>query len=432
MAQTVDVERVALLETRGDVSHARGRPPSEMRTHVRLAVALIALASLCLLGVSAGGNTRPRVSAGLGAGAAARARGRLRGFPMVRALVAPGEESALKVVENNWEAYHRNGRDALVPLYLPDVSLWPDGGGFAELSAVIGGESDLREGTVINYLRMVDLKHARADLGYEPDEHHARQKVVPAALAEGAETFASASLGHLAAWLEARKLRRESLIVNDWKTLIANHMGPPEDFDAFVMSFLTKGPRKWDVLFLDRGERGVTERDLKKPAATFANDAWDDKYVVYKNRAAGVAGASFYVVSASFLEKVPALLREFEFTAVDGWLSVLCRDGRLDCFSHMRKDWFFGLAPEHLAGHHPPDARLVPTAELLFQAGGVIKNSPESPEGGLPEAEAGVTQSAKKGFKSAKKARAEKSDGKKTRKHKTPAAAALGWAPLED
>ena len=73
MAQTADVERVALVETRGDASHARDRPPSEMRTHVRLAVALIALASLCLLGVSAG-NTRPRVSAGLGAGAAARAQ----------------------------------------------------------------------------------------------------------------------------------------------------------------------------------------------------------------------------------------------------------------------------------------------------------------------------------------------------------------------
>ena len=425
MAQAVDGERVVLMDTRGDASRARSRPPGTW-THVRLALALIALASLCLLGVSAG-NTRPLVSARLGAGASAHKREHLRGFPMVRALVAPDQESALKVVENNWEAYHRNGRDALVPLYLPDVSLWPDGGGFAELSAVIGGESDLREGTVINYLKMVDLKHARADLGYEPDEHHARQKMVPAALAEGAEALAGASLGHLAAWLEARKLRRESLIVNDWKTLIANHMGPPEDFDAFVMSFLRKGPKKWDVLFLDRGERGVTERDLKKPAATFANDAWDEPYVVYKNRAAGVAGASFYVVSASFLEKLPALLREFEFTAVDGWLSVLCRDGRLDCFSHMRRDWFFGLAPEHLAGHHPPDARLVPTAELLFQAGGVIKKG--------PEAEAGVTQSAKKGFKSAKKARAEKSDGKKTRKKKTPAraaAAALGWAPLED
>ena len=47
----------------------------------------------------------------------------------------------------------------------------------------------------------------------------------------------------------------------------------------------------------------------------------------------------------------------------------------------------------------------------------------------LPEAEAaGVTRSAKKGVKSAKK-----SEGKRT--NKTPpraAAAALGWAPLED
>ena len=410
MAQTVDVERVALLETRGDVSHARGRPPSEMRTHVRLAVALIALASLCLLGVSAG-NTRPRVSAGLGAGAAARARGRLRGFPMVRALVAPGEESALKVVENNWEAYHRNGRDALVPLYLPDVSLWPDGGGFAELSAVIGGESDLREGTVINYLRMVDLKHARADLGYEPDEHHARQKVVPAALAEGAETFASASLGHLAAWLEARKLRRESLIVNDWKTLIANHMGPPEDFDAFVMSFLRKGPKKWDVLFLDKGERGVEAKDLKAPVATFREDAWAKPYLVFKNRADGVAGASFYMVSESFLRSFPSLLQKHEFTAVDGWLSTLCRDGELRCFSHTQKDWFFGLKPEHLKGHRLPE---VPTAELLFQAGGVIRDKRGGDE--AEEDQAGVGSASERARKS---------------KRKVPRAAALGWAPLE-
>ena len=66
---------------------------------------------------------------------------------------------------------------------------------------MIGGESDLREGTVINYLKMVDLKHARADLGYEPDEHHARQKMVPPR--SRARDLAGASLGHLAAWLEA-------------------------------------------------------------------------------------------------------------------------------------------------------------------------------------------------------------------------------------
>ena len=409
MAQAVDGERVVLMDTRGDASRARSRPPGTW-THVRLALALIALASLCLLGVSAG-NTRPLVSARLGAGASARKREHLRGFPMVRALVAPDQESALKVVENNWEAYHRNGRDALVPLYLPDVALWPDGGGFAELSAVIGGESDLREGTVINYLKMVDLKHAKADLGYVPDEHHARQKLVPAALADGVEQFASASLGHLAAWLEARKLKRKSLIVNDWNVLIANHMGPPEDFDAFVMSFLRKGPKKWDVLFLDKGERGVEAKDLKAPVATFREDAWAKPYLVFKNRADGVAGASFYMVSESFLRSFPSLLQKHEFTAVDGWLSTLCRDGELRCFSHTQKDWFFGLKPEHLKGHRLPE---VPTAELLFQAGGVIRDKRGGDE--AEEDQAGVGSASERARKS---------------KRKVPRAAALGWAPLE-
>ena len=412
MARTEDVERVALVDTRGDASHARRRPPGTW-THVRLALALIALASTCLLGVSAGNTRRVEaLSARLGAGRRATSkRGHLRGFPMVRALVAPGEESALKVVQNNWEAYHRNGRDALVPLYLPDVALWPDGGGFAELSAVIGGESDLREGTVINYLKMVDLKHAKADLGYVPDEHHARQKLVPAALAGGEERFASASLGHLAAWLEARKLKRKSLIVNDWNVLIANHMGPPEDFDAFVMSFLRKGPKKWDVLFLDKGERGVEAKDLKAPVATFREDAWAKPYLVFKNRADGVAGASFYMVSESFLRSFPSLLQKHEFTAVDGWLSTLCRDGELRCFSHTQKDWFFGLKPEHLKGHRPPE---VPTAELLFQAGGVILDKRGGDE--AEEDQAGVGSASERARKS---------------KRKVPRAAALGWAPLE-
>ena len=424
MAQTVDLESVALVETRDDASRARVRPPNGMRPHVRLAVALIALASLCLLGVSAG-NTRPGISARLGAGAVARKRGHLRGFPMVRALVAPGQEATLKVVENNWEAYHANGRDALVPLYLPDVSLWPDGGGFAELSAVIGGERDLEEGTVISYLKMLDRKHAQAELGYEPDEHHERQKLVPAALVDGMEDFASASLGHLAAWLEAKKLKKKSLIVNDWKTLIANHMGPPEDFDSFIMSFLNKGPKKWDVLFLDKGERGVDPEALKKPFATFRNDEWSEPYLVFRNRAAGVAGASFYMVSESFLKKVPSLLAQFQFTAVDGWLSTLCRDGHLKCFSHMRRDWFFGFTPEHLKGHHPPDARVVPTAELLFEAGGVIRDEKTTSAFAGEETAKSEEAGEGPGLGTAKKA------PKKKRERKVSRAAALGWAPLD-
>ena len=214
--------------------------------------------------------------------------------------------------------------------------------------------------------------------------------MVPAALAEGAETIAGASLGHLAAWLEARKLRRESLIVNDWKTLIANHMGPPEDFDAFVMSFLRKGPKKWDVLFLDRGERGVTERDLKKPTATFANDAWDDKYVVYKNRAAGVAGASFYVVSASFLEKLPALLREFEFTAWTGGSPCCAGTGARTASRTCGETGSSGWRPNIWRGTTPGRALSAHHGAPVPGGGGDQKRSGRSRGWGDAEREEGV------------------------------------------
>jgi hypothetical protein len=63
-------------------------------------------------------------------------------------------------------------------------------------------------------------------------------------------------------------------MVSDYKNLITNHMGPPEDFDSFVMSFLLKGPEKWDVLFLDKGERGVRAANLKSPYMQFKNPSW--------------------------------------------------------------------------------------------------------------------------------------------------------------
>jgi hypothetical protein len=145
--------------------------------------------------------------------------------------------------------------------------------------------------------------------------------------------------------------------------------------------------------------------------------------LVFRNRAAGVAGASFYMVSESFLKKVPSLLAQFQFTAVDGWLSTLCRDGHLKCFSHMRRDWFFGFTPEHLKGHHPPDARVVPTAELLFEAGGVIRDSEKTFSG--DETKKSEEAGEGPGLGTAKKA------PKKKRERKVSRAAALGWAPLD-
>jgi len=195
--------------------------------------------------------------------------------------------------------------------------------------------------------------------------------LIPAAVLDRNEDFADTALGHLAGWLEARSLGKQSLVMSDWSNLITNHMGPPQDFDTFLMSFLYKGPKKWDVLFLDKGERGVETRDLEKPFLTLRNEKqWADDYFVYRNKMSGVAGAGFYAVSGRFLEKLPELLKQFPFTAVDGWLSVLCRDEHLSCFSHTQRNWFYGLTSEHLKVHHPPDVKDVPTSELLFNAGG--------------------------------------------------------------
>lgn len=172
-----------------------------------------------------------------------------------------------------------------------------------------------------------------------------KKQWIPKAVVDGREEFASTSLGHLAAWLEARQLNNKSLLISDCRTKIENHMGPPADFDSFLMSFLYKGPDKneWDVLFLDKGERGVEAGDLKTPFLTFSNEKWKEDYYVYRNKMTCQAGAGFYLVSGVFLRRVPEMLKSNPFTAVDGWLSVLCRDGKLKCFSHAQKDWEFRI-----------------------------------------------------------------------------------------
>ena len=219
-------------------------------------------------------------------------------------------------------------------------------------TSLLVGDANLEEGTEFEYLQF-DLKKKR-----------------PQAISDNHEDFASFSLGHLMAWLEGKRNGVRALMISDYKNLITNHMGPPEDFDSFVMSFLLKGPEKWDVLFLDKGERGVRESNLKSPYMQFKNPSWASPYVVYSNHMDSEAGASFYMVSDRFLKQVPTLLKDFRFTMVDGWLSVLCRDGQLKCFSYMQQDWFYGLKTEHLEGHHPPDVREVPTSDILLANGG--------------------------------------------------------------
>mmetsp|Transcript_24139 Transcript_24139/g.38802 ORF Transcript_24139/g.38802 Transcript_24139/m.38802 type:complete len:414 (-) Transcript_24139:1729-2970(-) len=326
---------------------------------VIVVLAVAALTMVSMHGGVGGKGGRTEVGTALGLGAIRGSSG--SGFPDVRVFFNPseGQSKPLAAVTQNWDLYHKGGASAITPLKLPDLWKWPAAGNYPEITELIAN-AHLHEGTEVEYLGF--------DVNTKDDDK--KKSKTPRAISEDHEVFASVSLGHLVAWLEAREAGSKALLISEANNLITNHMGPPEDFDSVIMSFLLKGPEKWDVVFLDKGERGVRQANIRSPYMQFSNTRWSAPYVVYTNHADSEAGAGFYAVSERFLESLPALLRDHRFTVVDGWLSVLCRDEKLRCFSYMQQDWFFGLKAEHLEGHHPPDIREVPTSDFLL-AGGV-------------------------------------------------------------
>jgi hypothetical protein len=60
------------------------------------------------------------------------------GFPEVRVFVNPKETQQLRAVQENWEHYHKGGSAAVRPLRLPELRKWPKGGGYPEITALIG------------------------------------------------------------------------------------------------------------------------------------------------------------------------------------------------------------------------------------------------------------------------------------------------------
>lgn len=307
----INPERISLVNPEVAVSHApssssavagAGGTFASSSTRAKLIVSAVLGVTATAAMVALGGGGGIGVVGGVWGGAALGSGGG-GGFPDVRVFVNPKEADQLSAVKENWEHYHRGGSSAVRPLLLPELDKWPEAGGYPEITELIG-DANLEEGTEFEYLQF-DLEKKR-----------------PRAISDNHEYFASFSLGHLTAWLEARQKGSRALMISDYKNLITNHMGPPEDFDAFVMSFLVKGPEKWDVLFLDKGERGVRSANLKAPYMQFKNPSWAAPYVVYSNHMDSEAGASFYMVSDRFLKQVPSLLKDFRFTMVDGWLSV--------------------------------------------------------------------------------------------------------------
>ena len=61
-------------------------------------------------------------------------------------------------------------------------------------------------------------------------------------------------------------------------------MGKPEEFDSFILSFLYKGPKAWDVLFCGKGQKAVGAEEgaggAGAPALLFSNGKWAGDYHV--------------------------------------------------------------------------------------------------------------------------------------------------------
>ena len=168
--------------------------------------------------------------------------------------------------------------------------------------------------------------------------------VTPAAVQEKQEEFAKYSLAHLEAYVEARNAKSRALVVADHKSTISalgedfqySHMGKPEEFDSFLLSFLYKGPKDWDIMYCDKGQGGVSKANVAKPVLSFTNPKWVGPYHVYAWTGDGVAGSGLYMVSKSFLDRLPSILKESPFTEANGWLGSLCTQGKVTCFSYLQ------------------------------------------------------------------------------------------------
>ena len=226
--------------------------------------------------------------------------------PTVRVLVNPRdwpERDTLDVVSDAWRRYHEESGAVVVPLELPDPDRWPLGGGYAELTA---RTSDLLPGTRLDFLAFDGPDH--------PD--------LPLAVARGRQRVAASSLGHLGAWLDARREDgTPALAVVD-----ADDPGdpklPPIAMAPAVARQIVRG-----------GSPGTVPGD--ESSIPGDDDGWDKGWdVLFLDRGTARFRWKFYVVSARFLARLPLLLRDNPYVATTEWTKGLCRAGTLRCFDY--------------------------------------------------------------------------------------------------
>ena len=260
-------------------------------------------------------------------------------FPRtVKLLPRDAPERAFETTKSNWNLYHVDGDKDVERGVMHDFADWPT--------------DELREASINLKVKdsaayeAFDAIHSEFER-LNADRINARADVGPAFSA-------------LLAWEKAKEEGLSSLIIATPDAYINSHCGPPLEFDSFILSFLLRGPKKWDVLFLDRGERGVNEDNLRHPEALFSNKAWEKPYVLYKNTATIVGEAlpsNFYMVSKSFMDGISAHLKATPLTNVDWWINRLCENGDLECFSYNAENWYDGLTSERKAKMGEPHAR---------------------------------------------------------------------------
>jgi hypothetical protein len=235
----------------------------------------------------------------------------------------------------NWDLYHGRGgsKDSDRVVEYDFEKNWPS----AELE------------DALDWLRSAapEVSESCAAIQFDGGEH---SKTLTAERV-GAKGDAGKTLSHVIAWVKARDADAQSVVLASAGAFINTHTGPPNEFDSFIVSFLLRGPQTWDVLFLDRGERGVGLDDAQRPEALMSNKAWLNPYVLYRNRAV-YAGedlpVGLYMVSKKFLDKMAVHMREEPLYKLDNWFNALCAS-KLECYSYASRGWYQGATAKHKA-----------------------------------------------------------------------------------
>jgi len=328
--ETCETSAAASLLHGGDATRDTRRDARAVNTPRVIAAASCALVGAFALararvGASAKTDARLGLANGMdlltGGGAFPRA---------TKLLPRNAEATSWDAARGNFALYHANGDVDLSREEYYDFEAWPT----SELADAVL-TLKVKEPTAYEAFEGVHEDHDRL----MADRIDARKHLGPA-------------LSAVMAWTKAKRDGESALIVATPEGYINSHSGPPTEFDSFVLSFLLRGPKNWDVLFFDRGERGVSEENLRRPEALFTNKAWEHPYVLYNNTASVVGmrlETHFYMVSKSFLDGITAHMKMNKLVNVDDWINFHCAHGIMNCYSYNAEHWYDGLNDEHKA-----------------------------------------------------------------------------------